>query len=160
MRVLFAVAVAALLVAPLALGGEVYLGTITHAGDAGRNAVHNLTQPDAGFPIGPGTRISVQPSDYAYICVDSQYLNAGKTTCSATNGVLVPGGALFLSSCQTTGPSVLCTVQDLQADGGFSVDGGGTSSTVSIRSCTVAAVSYDGGAMTTKVFSRLGNESN
>ena len=141
-----------------ALGNEQYLGTLTVIGaDSGVNAMFNLRQPDAGFRIPYLAKLSMQPSGGAYICVDSHVNNAGVVTCSTATGVLVSAGTLFPTSC-STGRPVISATQDLQADGGYSVDGGGTMTTVYLQSCSVAALALDGGTVVIPVWSRIGDE--
>ena len=148
-------AVVAALVTSAAFGGERYLGTIV-TWDGGYAA--NMSLMDAGFIIGQGSKLSVQPDGHAYVCVDSHINASGVLSCSSTSGVLVPAGALFTTSCSAVGKKFY-----IQESVSITLPDGGPSTLANDAglfgpSCSVAVVALDGGTVNTKVFDRLGTE--
>lgn len=141
--------VAALVLAASAFGGERYLGTIT-TWDGGYAA--NMSLMDAGFPIGIGAKLSIQPDQHACVCVDSHVNNNGAMACNCTTGVTVPAGSLFQTSCSPKGSSFV--IIEVLSDAGV-YDGGRYPA-----SCTVAVSALDAGTVNTRVFERIGTEAN
>lgn len=147
--------VAALALGASALGGENYLGTVrANDGGTGSTAAWNFIALDSGFFVPPSSKISVQPDGGAYVCLDTHATNAGTVTCNGTNGVLVPGGALFQTSCGQMTVRPYVTENVLLGDGGISA----TSTRMSIQTCTVACVPASGTTVSCAVFSRSGTE--
>ncbi len=140
-----------IVIAKPAWANEVPTGVIIVAdAGTGANAVSNLTTATP-FRIPPLSRITVQPSIAAYVCVDDiRWQDAGTALSdggtswaklrmpycdrSFGTGVLVPDLVAFPSSCQSAQNLVL-------PDGGFS-------------SCSVTCVSADAGPVSCAVWVR------
>lgn len=141
----------AFVVATTASAHDRYLGTIT-VWDGGYAA--NMSLMDAGFLIGQGAKLSIQPSKDTCVCVDSHTMTSGVLSCNCTTGVLVPAGAFFQTSCSPTGKKFYITESVLLSDGGTAANDAGLFG----PSCSVACVALDAGTSTCTVFERLGTE--
>lgn len=131
-RCLALIAVSVAVTAPPAQAAEVYRGTIVVT-DAGTS--HNLLPLDGGsFAIPNYSRITVQPTAAAYVCVE-ELTDAGAPFCSATKGVKVAQDEKFPSSCQAQHYS-------LMADGGL------------VTGCVVTIMPVSGTSVSAPVWTR------
>lgn len=115
-----------------AWAGDKYIGTISSSGASANNKTPAST--DAGFVIPPNQKLSVQCSSDAYLTTDT----GGAIT--TTNGAYVFAGSLFQTS---TGGQFSTTL-----------DGGANSPATN----QLNILSVDAGAVSCKVFTRLGTE--
>lgn len=135
--------------------GESYLGLVYNA-DAGTgvSVPSNLTTATP-FVVAPRSKLSIQPSANAYVCVDSldkldaglllsdgglnQWVQYRVPTCTSTTGVRVDSNVLFPTSCGASKNPIM-------------PDGGG------VGSCTVACVPVSGSTVSCPVWQRIGDE--
>jgi hypothetical protein len=154
-KLLVAGVVLALVYVVPAEAGESYLGQVFNA-DAGTgvSVVSNLTTATP-FVVAPRSKVTVQPSANAFVCVDSlAKLDAGVLlsdggvnfwaqyrvpTCTSTTGVRIDSNVAFPTSCSSS-PNPLMP------------DGGG------VNSCTISCVPVSGSTVTCTVWQRIGDE--